>query len=70
MDAGWVLLSTTIAVIAVAVLIFKAGRWASAADSDQARFRDFRQEMRGEFRAFRTEMRDEFRASRTEMRGE
>ena len=63
MDAGWMLLSTTIAVIAVAVLIFKAGGWANAADSDRARFRDFRQEMRDEFHAFRKEIRDEFRMS-------
>lgn len=70
MNAWWVLPSITIAVIAVAVLIFKAGRWVDAVDSDRTQFRDFMQEIRDEFGAFRKETRDEFRAFRQEMRDE
>lgn len=70
MNAWWVLPSVTLAVIAVAVLIFKAGRWVDAVDSDRAQFRDFMQEIRDEFHAFRKEMRDEFRTFRKEMREE
>lgn len=71
MDAWWVLpsvTSITLAVIAVAVLIFKAGRWVNTVDSDRAQFRDFMKEMRDEFRTFRKEMREEFHGYLEEIR--
>ena len=70
MYAEWASLLITVAAIAVAVLIFKAGHWVNAVDADRAQFRDFMQEVRDEFGAFRKEIRDEFHAFRQEMRDE